>query len=140
MSIYLFFSLINFKYEIANKISKATNIDVEEIESDRINISKDFSDETGAVLLLKGHHTIVTSPSLKQYINNTGNAGMASAGSGDVLAGMITALLGQHIEPLMAAACGAWLHGAAADLCVEEIGQYGMLPTDLLSVLPRLLK
>ena len=65
---------------------------------------------------------------------------MATGGSGDVLAGMITALIGQGILPLTAAACGAWLHGAAGDLCAAALGQYAMLPTDMLEVLPRLLK
>ena len=74
------------------------------------------------------------------YVNSTGNPGMAVGGCGDVLAGMITALLGQGIAPLEATACGAFLHGAAGDICAREIGQYGMLPTDMLEVLPRLLK
>ena len=65
---------------------------------------------------------------------------MAVGGSGDVLAGMIAALVGQKLSPLTAAACGAWLHGKAGDLCAEAMGQYGMLPTDLLQILPRLLK
>ena len=65
---------------------------------------------------------------------------MATGGSGDVLAGMITSLVGQGIAPLEAAACSAWLHGAAGDICAAELGQYGMLPTDMLGVLPRLLK
>jgi len=65
---------------------------------------------------------------------------MAVGGSGDVLAGIITSFLGQGIQPLEATACGAWVHGAAGDLCADEIGQYGMLPTDMLQVLPRLLK
>lgn len=65
---------------------------------------------------------------------------MAVGGSGDVLAGMIVSLLGQGIAHLEAAACGAWLHGAAGDLCAEELGQYAMLPTDMLNALPRLLK
>ena len=65
---------------------------------------------------------------------------MAVGGSGDVLAGIIVSMLGQGLEPLEAAACGAWLHGAAGDLCAEEIGQYGMLPSDLVEALPRLLK
>ena len=65
---------------------------------------------------------------------------MAVGGSGDVLAGMITALLGQGIGPLQAAACGAWVHGAAGDLCAAELGQYAMLPSDMLEKLPRLLK
>lgn len=65
---------------------------------------------------------------------------MATGGSGDVLAGIITSLLGQGLPPLEAAACGAWLHGAAGDRCAETLGQYGMLPGDLVETLPRLLK
>lgn len=57
-----------------------------------------------------------------------------------ILAGMIVGFLGQGIDPLMCAACGAWLHVAAGDLCAEQMGQYAMLPSDMLSVLPRLLK
>ena len=93
----------------------------------------------GCILLLKGHHTVITDGETT-YINPTGNPGMAVGGSGDVLAGIITALLGQRVAPLEAAACGAWLHGAAGDICAAEIGQYGMLPTDMLNALPRLLK
>ena len=95
--------------------------------------------DLGCVMLLKGHHTVITD-GVTTYINPTGNPGMAVGGSGDVLSGIITALLGQGIAPLEAAACGAWLHGAAGDICADEIGQYGMLPTDMLHVLPRLLK
>jgi NAD(P)H-hydrate epimerase len=58
----------------------------------------------------------------------------------DVLSGIITALIGQGMGPLESAAAGAWLHGAAGDLCAEELGLYGMLPTDMLTRLPRLLK
>ena len=65
---------------------------------------------------------------------------MAVGGCGDLLAGIIGSLVGQGMVPLEAAACGAWLHGAAGDLCAEEIGQRGMLPSDMVDVLPRLLK
>ena len=95
--------------------------------------------DLGAIVLLKGHRTVITD-GYTTYINPTGNPGMAVGGSGDVLAGIITALIGQGIAPLEAAACGAWLHGAAGDLCAAELGQYGMLPTDMVNVLPRLLK
>jgi NAD(P)H-hydrate epimerase len=90
-------------------------------------------------VVLKGHHSVITD-GIGVYINQTGNPGMAVGGSGDMLAGMITGLVGQGIEPLDAAACGTWLHGAAGDLCAQELGQYGMLPSDMLNVLPRLLK
>ena len=92
-----------------------------------------------SIVLLKGHKTCITD-GVTGYVNTTGNPGMAVGGSGDVLAGMIVALLGQGIAPLEAAACGAWLHGAAGDLCAAELGQYAMLPTDMLQKLPRLLK
>ena len=98
-----------------------------------------FAKDTDCVLLLKGHRTVITDGE-QIYVNQTGNPGMAVGGSGDVLAGIIASLIGQGIEPLTAAACGAWLHGAAGDICEKEIGQYGMLPTDMVKVLPRLLK
>lgn len=106
---------------------------------DRIEKAMSFASDYQVILLLKGHRTVITDGTAC-YINHTGNPGMAVGGSGDVLAGMITALLGQGVSPLQAAACGAWLHGAAGDICEKEIGQYGMLPSDMLKVLPRLLK
>ena len=107
--------------------------------NDRIADAKAFAAYNQVILLLKGHRTVITDGTAC-YINHTGHPGMAVGGSGDVLAGMITALLGQGVSPLWAAACGAWLHGAAGDICEKEIGQYGMLPSDMLKVLPRLLK
>lgn len=109
------------------------------LRSDRMASARDFAEQTGSILLLKGHRTCI-SDGTTCYENTTGNPGMAVGGSGDVLAGMIVSLLGQGIAPLEAAACGAWLHGAAGDLCASQLGQYGMLPTDMLNVLPRLLK
>ncbi len=93
----------------------------------------------GVTVLLKGHHTVITDGTVC-YINPTGNPGMAVGGSGDVLAGMTVSLIGQGLQPLEAAACAAWLHGRAGDVCAEQIGQYGMLPSDMLQVLPRLMK
>lgn len=95
--------------------------------------------ELGCVLVRKGKGTLITDGTRCVY-NDTGNPGMAVGGCGDVLAGLITALLGQGIPPLEAAACGCYFHGAAGDLCARELGQYGMLPTDMLEALPRLLK
>ncbi len=95
--------------------------------------------DLGVVTLLKGHNTIITD-GVNGYCNPTGNPGMAVGGSGDLLAGILTSLIGQGLPVLEAAACSAWLHGAAGDVCAEQIGQYGMLPSDMLNVLPRLLK
>ena len=109
------------------------------IGGDRIEAAKAVAKELGCIMLLKGHETVITDGEAV-YINHTGNPGMAVGGSGDVLAGIIVSLLGQGIAPLEAAACGAWLHGAAGDLCASRMGQYGMLPSDMVDVLPRLLK
>lgn len=109
------------------------------IQVDRLASAKTLALDLNAVVLLKGHETIITDGRIA-YQNRTGNPGMAVGGSGDVLAGLIVSLLGQGLPPLEAAACGAWLHGAAGDFCEKQIGQYGMLPSDMLRVLPRLLK
>ena len=106
---------------------------------DRLASAAQYAKEWNCILLLKGYRTCI-SDGQTHYRNTTGNPGMAVGGSGDVLAGIIVSLIGQGIEPLTAAACGAWLHGAAGDICEKEIGQYGMLPTDMVKVLPRLLK
>ena len=109
------------------------------IGDDRMASAAYFSREWNSIVLLKGHRTCITDGETG-YINETGNPGMAVGGSGDVLAGILVSLLGQGIAPLEAAACAAWIHGAAGDLCAEEIGQYGMLPTDMLLRIPRLMK
>lgn len=109
------------------------------IGEDRAASAQALAKDTGCIVLLKGHETVITDGETV-YLNHTGNPGMAVGGSGDVLAGIIVSLLGQGIAPIEAAACGAWIHGAAGDLCAEEIGQYGMLPGDMVEALPRLLK
>lgn len=106
---------------------------------DRQEAAAELAKDLGAIVVLKGHETVITD-GFSGYINPTGNPGMAVGGSGDVLAGMITALLGQGLHALEAAACATWIHGAAGDICAQEIGQYGMLPSDMLSIIPRLLK
>lgn len=110
-----------------------------EVKPSREETAVSFAREQGCILLLKGHETLVTDGE-SCYRNPTGNPGMAVGGSGDVLAGMIVSLLGQGLGPLTAAACGAWLHGAAGDICAKELGQYAMLPSDMVEALPRLLK
>ena len=109
------------------------------VGNDRAAAAENMARQLGCIMLLKGHETVITD-GVETYINHTGNPGMAVGGSGDVLAGILVSLLGQGIAPLDAAACGAWLHGAAGDLCAARMGQCGMLPGDMVSALPRLLK
>lgn len=109
------------------------------LRMDRSAAVCELAGELGCIIVLKGHETLTTDASVC-YRNRTGNPGMAVGGSGDVLAGMIVSFLGQGIDPLDAAAAAVWLHGAAGDQCARELGQYGMLPGDMLEVLPRLMK
>ena len=105
---------------------------------DRTASAMQMALRTQSILLRKGSRTVITD-GLNTYVNHTGNPGMATGGSGDVLAGMIVSLLGQHIMPLEAAAAAAYLHGAAGDLAAKTLGEYGMVPEDLLLQIPRLL-
>lgn len=107
--------------------------------ADRLAAASALAGELNCIVVLKGHETCITDGTV-HYINPTGNPGMAVGGSGDLLAGMITALLGQKLAPLEAAAAGVWLHGKAGDLAADRLGQYAMLPSDMLDELPRLLK
>ena len=95
--------------------------------------------ELGVILLRKGHRTLITDGTVC-FENQTGNPGMATGGTGDVLAGVILSLLGQGVPPLEAAAAACWLHGAAGDLAADKWGEYGMLPGDMVDMLPQLLK
>ena len=106
---------------------------------DRLQTAMDAARDLGCILLLKGHKTLVTDGEAV-YENGTGNPGMATGGSGDVLAGVIGSLIGQGIPALQATAAAAWLHGTAGDRCAADLGQYGMLPSDMLAILPRLMK
>jgi NAD(P)H-hydrate epimerase len=107
--------------------------------ADRLGAASALARELETIVVLKGHESLITDGEIS-YRNRTGNPGMAVGGSGDVLAGMIVSLLGQGIVPIEAAAAAVWLHGAAGDVCAQELGQYGMLPSDMLEVLPRLMK
>lgn len=91
--------------------------------------------EYGLIVVLKGHQTLVTDGDVT-YVNETGNPGMASGGSGDVLTGVITALLGQDLSPLDAAVLGVHVHGLAGDLACDEVGEVSLIATDILEYLP----
>ncbi len=98
----------------------------------RLDAARNFAREHGCVLVLKGHRTIVAAPDGRAAVNTTGNSGMAKGGSGDVLAGMILALLGQGVAAYEAACTAVWLHGRAGDLAARDKGEYSMTPSDLL--------
>jgi NAD(P)H-hydrate epimerase len=101
----------------------------------RESLSRDFALRTGTVLLLKGHRTVITD-GVQLALNHTGNPGMATGGSGDVLTGIVAALVGQHLSPFDAARLAAHVHGLAGDLAAEALGQISMISSDLLHYLP----
>lgn len=110
---------------------------------DRLSAAQGFAKHHGCILVLKGQGTVTAAPDGSVCVNATGNPGMAKGGSGDVLAGMIAALLGQKhlrdsIPELTAAA--VFFHGLAGDLCAQKLGEYAMLPTDLIEALPEVLR
>lgn len=107
-------------------------------ERDRIGGAISLAQTTGCIVVRKGHVSIITDGE-KTYVNHTGNAGLATGGSGDVLAGIMAALLGQKCVPLEAAAAAVWLHGTAADLAAADMGQYALTPSDVIGRLSRLL-
>ncbi len=104
--------------------------------ADRADTSRNFAEAHGCVLVRKGHRTLVATPQGTVLENPTGNSGLAKGGSGDVLTGVIAALLAQGATAVRAAACGAYLHGLAGDLCAGWLTEYGMTPQDVAEALP----
>ncbi len=119
------------------ELSRLTTLPPEQIRRDLLSIGKRFAEGYGVTVVLKDAYTNTIAADGQVYINTTGNAGLAKAGSGDVLAGVIGALAAQGHEPAVAAACGVWLHGMAGDYAANEFSQYGMLPRDVIRMLPR---
>ena len=116
------------------EFSRISGLSVAEIQRDRIKAARDFSEKTGAVVLLKGAFTVIAQGS-EVFVNPTGCAALAKGGSGDVLAGIIAALLAQGVEPLKAAASGAFIHGKAAEKLAEKMPSHAVLATDLIEAL-----
>lgn len=103
---------------------------------ERLKKQIDFSIKTGAIVVLKGAHTSISTPDGKVYFNNTGNPGMATGGSGDVLTGIITGLLAQGHSALNSALIGCWIHGSAGDRASTHLGQISMTASDITAYLP----
>jgi ADP-dependent NAD(P)H-hydrate dehydratase len=107
----------------------------EELPADRQEQALQLAQQTHTIVVLKGAGTVVTDGE-KVYINKTGNPGMATAGSGDVLTGVIIALLGQGLNDFDAAVLGVYIHGLAGDIAAEKIGQVSLMTTDIIDSLP----
>ncbi|MBZ2176020.1 NAD(P)H-hydrate dehydratase [Schnuerera sp. xch1] len=119
------------------EMSKLVKTRIEDIQKNRVEYSKYVSNRYKIITVLKGAGTIVSSEKGEVYVNTTGNAGMATAGSGDVLTGVIAGFLGQNIDPYKAAILGVYCHGLAGDLAEIDKGQYGMIARDILQNIPK---
>jgi len=121
--------------EMAMLIGKS----ISEVQSDRIGISQAVAKELNATVVLKGAHTVIASPEGNTYINLTGNPGMASGGTGDVLTGLIASLIAQGNKPFEAAACAVFVHGLAGDIASWDKGEAPLIAGDLIEYLPKAL-
>lgn len=119
------------------EMARLANCTIAQIQANREETARAFAEQYGVILALKGAGTVVTDGE-RACVNPTGNAGMATGGSGDVLAGMMASLLAQNPRIPFETACAAvYLHGLAGDLAKEEFGEISMLPTDLIQYIPR---
>ncbi len=119
------------------EMARLTGMSVAEIQRDRIVVARRYAQEHQALVILKGEHTVVAEPGGKIWINNTGNPGMSTGGTGDILTGMVAAMVAQHPKDIsMAVIAAVHLHGLAGDAARDEIGEVPMIATDLLSAFP----
>jgi len=113
---------------------------VDEINKNREKITADLAKQLDCIVILKGYKTVVSDRNGEVYVNQTGNPGLATAGVGDVLTGIIAGLLAQNIGAYKAACAGTYIHGLAGDLAVEDKGEYGMIAGDLVESIYKAIK
>lgn len=117
------------------EMSRLTGYSIKYINENRVDVAREFSLKYGVVTVLKGHNTVVANGD-DVYINETGNPGMATAGSGDVLAGIIGSLAGQGFGLMDSAKLGVYLHGLAGDMAKDKYGEYGMTAVNIIEYIP----
>ncbi|HUR80666.1 MAG TPA: NAD(P)H-hydrate dehydratase, partial [Thermoanaerobaculia bacterium] len=119
------------------ELARLMNTDTKAINADRIGAAREAARVTNCVVVLKGHQTLVAEPDGHVFVNPTGNPGMATGGMGDVLSGIIAALLARDADPLDAACAGVYLHGLAGDILAEELGDTGLMATEVADRVPK---
>lgn len=117
------------------EMARLCKVSASEIENNRTEYAKKFAEENNCILVLKGANTIIASPDGRLYFNTTGNPGLATGGSGDVLSGIIVSLLAQGVAPLDAALIGVREHGLAGDAVAKIRGERGVIPSDIIDYL-----
>ena len=122
------------------EMSKLLGASVKKVQNNREDIAKKFARDYKVTMVLKGHNTVVADNKGQLHINKTGNPGMATAGSGDVLTGIIAAFLGQRLDAFKAAKYAVYLHGLAGDLAAKEKTEMGMIASDIIDKIPEAIK
>lgn len=118
------------------EMARLAGLSTAKIQKNRIQVAREFAQTHGVVLVLKGARTVTALPSGEIFVNSTGNAGMATAGMGDILTGVISSLMGQGQTPEKAAIAGVWIHGRAGDRVAERLGDRGLLAGDVSDEIP----
>src|SRR5581483_5908335 len=123
------------------EMSLLTGLSIPEIQKDRVNVARNFAREHGVIVVLKGHRTLVAKPDGEVWVNTTGNPGMATGGTGDILTGMVAGMMAQHKNRVTEAVCAAvYLHGVAGDVACESVGEQSLVATDLVRALPEAMR
>ncbi|MFC1941286.1 NAD(P)H-hydrate dehydratase [Chloroflexota bacterium] len=122
------------------EMARLAGVSIDEVQSDRVGMAKKMAQEWHKTIVLKGAYTVVATPDGQSRISLAANPGLASAGTGDVLTGVIAGLVAQGLSLFDAATCGVYLHGQAGEVVKERLGDAGMIATDLLPALPLVIK
>jgi ADP-dependent NAD(P)H-hydrate dehydratase / NAD(P)H-hydrate epimerase len=119
------------------EMARLTGLSIPQVQRDRVGIARSFAREHDVIVVLKGHRTLVAHPDGEVWVNTTGNPGMATGGTGDILTGMVAGMLAQNPSRVVAAVRSAvYLHGLAGDVACETMGEQSLVATDLIQALP----
>jgi NAD(P)H-hydrate epimerase len=120
------------------EMARLAGCSIPEVQKDRLGVAKKFAREHELIVVLKGHRTLVVQPDGEAWVNTTGNPGMATGGTGDILTGMVAGMMAQHPKDIFTAVLAAvHLHGLAGDVMRESVGEHSLVATDLLQGLPQ---
>jgi ADP-dependent NAD(P)H-hydrate dehydratase / NAD(P)H-hydrate epimerase len=123
------------------EMARLTDMTVTEVQRDRINVARSFAQEHHLIAVLKGHRTLVAQPGGEVWVNTTGNPGMATGGTGDILTGIVAGMMAQNPHRILQAVIAAvFLHGSAGDVAEESMGQHSLVATDLVGRLPEAMR
>ena len=119
------------------EMARLAGIKTAEVQKDRLGIARKFAREHNLIVVLKGYRTLVAAPDGEVWVNTTGNPGMSTGGTGDILTGMVAGMIAQHSKDIFRAVTAAvYLHGLAGDVACETMGEHSLVATDLLAALP----